>query len=319
MPLVSVVMPVYNSERYLAEAIESILAQTFTDFELIIVDDASEDRSADIIRGYQKQDARIQFVQLQQNEGPGSARNRGIRAAGGQYIAAMDSDDISLPERLRLQVEYLGSNPEVGAVGVGTQKVNADLSPRSAFRLPGSHALIALEMIAGGMAIVRASMMMRRRFLLSSGGYDMHPEFKISTDSELTLRLLWETGIRYGNILETQYLYRQHETNISLENDPRDSCWLRRRALERLWGEAPHDAVERLRKSNLGIKLSWRDRRLARQDYRRLIGAMVDARWIELDEIAALHAEINRRLETTTPRLWQKFCHWRRHHFGGDD
>ena len=316
MPLVSVVMPVYNGEQYLAEAIESILAQTFADFEFIIVDDGSRDRSADIIRDYQKRDARIHLIQHERNERQASARNRGIRVAHGEYIAAMDSDDISLPERLRKQVEFLRAHPEIGAVGVGTQKVDEDLSPINAYRLRANHASIALEMIAGGIAIARGTMMVRRRLFLSSGGYNTHPDFRFSYDSELTLRLLGDMRVRFSNVIENLYLYRIHESNFSHGQDRSEIWRMRRRALERLWGQAPNETLERFRKSNLGIKLSWRDRRLARQEYRRLINAMVDSRWIEPGDIACLRSEVNRRLEATTPRLWQKLLHWRRYRLG---
>ncbi len=313
MPLVSVIMPVYNGEKYLAEAIESILEQTFTDFEFIIVDDGSFDGSAEIIRAYEKRDEHIRFIQLEANEGPGSARNHGIRAAQGEYIAAMDSDDISLPERLRLQVDYLESNPEIGAVGVGAQQVYADLSPRGAYHLQGIHALIALGMIVGRTAIVRASLMMRRRFLLESGGYNTHPDYRVSNDAELTYRLLREPCFRYGNILETQYLYRQHESNISLEYDPRDTGHWQRDAIERLLGEASGETMARFRKVDQGKKLSWRERRSARQDYRRIVNAMAAARWISPGDVACINFEVNRRLESTTPRVWQMFLYWWRH------
>ena len=117
MPLVSVIMPVYNGEKYLAEAIDSILVQTFTDFELLIVDDGSQDNSAEIIRSYVKRDSRIRFFQQEQNEGSANARNRGIANAKGEFIAAMDCDDVSLPERLQKQVDFLESHPEIGALG----------------------------------------------------------------------------------------------------------------------------------------------------------------------------------------------------------
>ena len=316
MPLVSVIMPVNNRKKYLADAIESILAQTFADFEFIIVDDASQDGSADIVRHYQKEDARIHLIQLQKNEGPGSARNHGIRAAQGEYIAAMDSDDISLPERLRRQVEFLGANPGIGAVGAGARHVNDDLSPHSAYRAPGSHAIIVLNAAAGGCAIVTASMMARRQYLLEIGGYNTHPDSYVSSDSELMVGMLADLGIRYGNIVDTLYLIRVHDSNISRSSDAPAST-RRRRALERLWGEAPGEAVERFRIANQGIQLSWRDRRRARQDCRRLVDAMLAARWITADDVAPIQSEVNRRLETTTPRLWQMFCHWRRHRFGG--
>ena len=316
MPIVSVVMPVYNGEKYLAAAIESILAQTFTDFEFIIVDDCSLDSSAAIVRAYMKQDARIHFFQLEKNQGQAVARNRGIRAARGDYIAAMDSDDISLPERLGRQVEYLQAHPEIGAVGVGTQVVDDALSPLGSVSLHQSHALIALTLVAGGSALVRASLMLRRRFLVSGGGYRNASGNHIDADSELTLRLLGDMRIRYSNMMDVLYLYRQHESNVSLGYDPEDTWWIHRRALKQLWGEAPSATVERFRKAHQGIKLSFRDRRLARQDYRRLIEAMAEARWIDPDDISCVYSEVNRRLETTTPRLWQMLKHWWRYNIG---
>ena len=116
-PKVSVVMPVYNDERYLAEAIASVLGQTYADFELIIVDDGSTDGSRAIIEEYALRDSRVVPILLPGNLGQSSARNRGIERAGGQYIAAMDGDDICLPDRLRRQVNFLDANPQVGVLG----------------------------------------------------------------------------------------------------------------------------------------------------------------------------------------------------------
>ena len=99
MPLVSVVMPVFNGERFIGEAIESILSQTFTDFELSIVDDGSEDRSEEIVQAFQERDGRIQFFQLETNMGPATARNCGISASRGEYVTFMDCDDVSLLNR----------------------------------------------------------------------------------------------------------------------------------------------------------------------------------------------------------------------------
>ena len=117
MPLVSVVMPVYNTEKYVGEAIESILGQTFSDFEFIIVDDGSRDRSPAIIRDYERSDERIRCLRLERNAGTAAAKNHGIAAATGEFIAGMDSDDVSLPERLGKQLEFLRANPDIGAVG----------------------------------------------------------------------------------------------------------------------------------------------------------------------------------------------------------
>ena len=142
-PQVSVVMPVYNGERYLAEAIASILGQTFADFEFIIVDDGSSDGSPEIVREYAQRDSRILSVFLEKNQGEASARNRGIERASGKYIAAMDSDDISLPDRLRLQLEFLNKNPTIGVLGGNVWVIDQDYKFLGQSKLPQEHPLIA--------------------------------------------------------------------------------------------------------------------------------------------------------------------------------
>ncbi|MDO5012825.1 MAG: glycosyltransferase family 2 protein, partial [Pseudomonadota bacterium] len=117
MPRVSVLMPAYNSEKYVAQAIESILNQTFTDFEFIIINDGSTDDTPKIVREYAARDPRIKFIDNAQNQGLIAVLNQGLDLCTGEYIARMDSDDISHPERFQLQVEYLDANPNVGVIG----------------------------------------------------------------------------------------------------------------------------------------------------------------------------------------------------------
>ena len=315
-PLVSVVMPVYNGEDYLAEAIESILNQTFTDFEFIIVDDGSQDSSAAISQSYAERDSRIRCIQLGKNQGEASARNAGIAAAEGRFVAMMDCDDVSLPERLQLQFDFLDANGDIGAVGIGIQAVSEDLSPLSPYRLPQNHALILLSMLFGETAIARNSIMMRRELFIASGGYN--PEFEVATDYEYFLRVVWQARMRYGSLKAILYLYRQHEASImgqaTTHNLPA-KIHARREALERLWGEAPAETLELLLKLRPGYKLGWRERRLARRELQRLIEAIVEHGWVDPGDLPLLAAEIQQRLEWTTPRLWQQFLHWRRHHF----
>lgn len=116
-PMVSVVMAVYNAEKFLSQAIESILSQSFENFEFIIVDDGSTDTSWNIILKYKKTDDRIRSIQLEKNQGVAAASNAGLEVAKGKYIARMDSDDISLPDRLTKQVDFLESNSGVGILG----------------------------------------------------------------------------------------------------------------------------------------------------------------------------------------------------------
>ncbi|MBN1966010.1 MAG: glycosyltransferase [Anaerolineae bacterium] len=127
MPRVSIIMPVYNGERYLARAVDSMLAQTFTEFEFIILDDCSTDATPDILARYD--DPRIRVFRNEENLRITRTLNKGFDLATGEYIARMDSDDFSFPERLQTQVEYLDSHPEVGLLGTRVYLVDDDDRP----------------------------------------------------------------------------------------------------------------------------------------------------------------------------------------------
>ena len=126
MPKISVLMPAYNVEKYIAESIESILNQTFTDFEFLIINDGSTDGTAQIIKEYAKKDKRIRFIDNKKNQGLIAVLNQGLDLCTGEYIARMDSDDISLPERFAKQVEYMEMHPECGLLGTAGQNFGAD-------------------------------------------------------------------------------------------------------------------------------------------------------------------------------------------------
>jgi glycosyltransferase involved in cell wall biosynthesis len=115
IPEISVILPVYNAENFVSEAIESILNQTFTNFELFIIDDASTDKSVEIIKSYS--DKRIILIQKPLNTGYANSLNIGIELSKGSFIARMDADDISLPNRLLSQINYLHKHPDIGLVG----------------------------------------------------------------------------------------------------------------------------------------------------------------------------------------------------------
>ena len=315
MPLVSVIMPVYNGERYLAEAIDSILEQTFTDFELLIVDDASSDGSAEIIRRYEALDSRIRCFQLAQNAGAGAARNHALRAAKGEYVTPMDCDDISPETRLEQQVDFLSANSAIGAVGGCGRAVSDDLSTLL-FRQesPPSHAISVMRIFYGD-SFVQASLMFRRGYLVAVGGYD--PGLRVSQDQDLVLRLLFETKIKFVNLQEDLLVFRRHQESTTTrrrEQATAISRELRQRALERLWkGPAAAGTMDRFLALRNQEKLSWYERRAAKGDIRRLIDALIANGWVEPDDKPLLIDEMNRRLELASPRRWQQFCHWRRH------
>lgn len=123
-PEISVIMSVYNDEKYIAKAIDSILTQSFSNFELIICDDYSTDRSSNIIEKYVKQDNRIVFFKNEKNLGLATSLNRCIERAKGKYIARMDSDDISLPNRFEVEYNYLEDNSDIVVVGCKCQCID---------------------------------------------------------------------------------------------------------------------------------------------------------------------------------------------------
>ena len=307
-------MPVYNGEKFVAEAIESILGQTFSDFEFIIVDDGSQDGSADLIQAYEARDDRIRFLKLERNVGVADARNHAMTLASAEYIAVMDCDDVCLPQRLERQVEHLRNNPSIGVLGAGARAVNEDLLPLYPFDLPEQHALIAFNVFVGSF-LVHPTVMLRRQLLESVGGYE--PSRRTAIDPELWTRLMWRA--QFANLPEPLLLYRRHEAqnhtsrDASLKAQARE---VRARLLQRLWGVAPPSTLARFERMQMNAKLGWRERRAASQDMLRLLDAMIGAGIIDPNDRGLVSAHIRRLLESATPRLWQMFLHWQRHHFG---
>ncbi|MCY4062101.1 MAG: glycosyltransferase [Chloroflexi bacterium] len=317
-PLVSVVMPVYNSEMYVAEAIESILGQTFADFEFIIVDDDSQDRSLEIIREYEKRDARLHCLRHDRNRGVSCARNRGIDDAGGDFVALMDSDDVSLPTRLEKQLHFLQQNPEIGAVGVRSKIVNHDMNTLLRVRGgPPMHAAIVVSLFLGAVSMVTGSLMIRRLPLRMVGGFEA--DFRYGEECDVYVRLLSQTQIRFANLSEILYVQRIHDSNKSSHSAPvtaRQRYAYERRNLDGLWDEVSDDTLARFRRLGNRHMLNWSDRRAVKADLKRLIESLVDCQLVHPSERSLLKAEMDRRLEQASPRIWQIFCHWRRHHFG---
>ena len=318
-PLVSVVMPVYNSEKYVAESIESILGQTCSDIELIIVDDGSQDRSAEVIREYEGRDDRVRLLRQDCNMGVATARNRGIEDANGEFLALMDSDDISLPTRLEKQLRFLQENPEIGAVGVRSKMVNHDLTVQVGTNVGRPlHAPIVLSLFTGVVALITGGLMIRSQPLRAVGGFTDGLRDG-EEEGDLFARLLVQTRIRFANLSETLYVQRLHDSNSSSSSSSRaarQAFTYRRGILSALWDEVTDDTLTSFRRLRLQHQLNWSERRAAKEDLKRLIESLIEQKMVDPSERPLLIADMNRRLEQTSPRLWQKFCHWRRLHFG---
>lgn len=209
-PKISVVMPVYNGEKYLKEALESILNQTFKDFELIVIDDGSTDKSEEIIKSFS--DQRIVYLDNGSNLGLSKSFNRGIQAAQGDYIARMDADDIALKERFEKQLNFLKDNPEVGVVGsniqiMGTSKV---------FKRPEKHLAIKWQCLLSTPVVHPAVMARVRVFKDNPYNEALHN----SEDFELWSRLIFDKNIKFANLQEPLLLYRVSKKSFTQSLDP---------------------------------------------------------------------------------------------------
>ncbi len=211
MPKVSIVFPVYNGEKFLREAVESILSQTFTDFEFIIIDDGSTDDTSSILSDYQRQDNRI-CVYREEHQGLIASLNKGCGLAQGKYIARMDADDVSLPERLARQVAYLESHPEIGVLGCGVQVIAGDGKRTGRFQFPTEHGVLRFRLcFYNALTFAHPAVVMRRELFERVGGYN--PDMVHSEDYELWRRLCGLT--RLSNLKEVLFCLRKHETNIT--------------------------------------------------------------------------------------------------------
>ena len=229
-PKISVVLPVYNGARYLREAIESILNQTFSDFEFIIIDDGSTDDTPKIFDAYN--DVRIIRVGNERHVGLVASLNYGLEIARGEFIARMDSDDVSYPERFERQIRFLEENSSVGVLGTNVAITGSRGKRMSVLKEPPTHELIHWKMLFST-AVIHPAVMMRREIVVREGGYN--PAFIGIEDTELWTRLIIKT--KFANLQEILLDYRLHSKSISStrnEKQHRQGIMLRQRLCENI-------------------------------------------------------------------------------------
>lgn len=201
---ISVIMPVFNEEKYLHEAIDSILHQTFDRFEFIIIDDASTDNSLAVIQSYS--DERIVLICNEQNIGNYPSRNKGLEIAVGKYICVMDADDVAYPQRLELQYQYLEACPDLWILGTGL-----DFSiPGMKWTLPSSHEQLMIGLLQDNLSL-HSSLMIRTDVMRKYGGYD--EKYVYSSDYDLMSR--FSLAGKVENLPEVLMMYRWHASQIS--------------------------------------------------------------------------------------------------------
>lgn len=249
MPKVSVLMPVYNGEQFVAEAVNSILSQTFSDFELIIINDGSSDDSFKVIKSFN--DPRIVYIHNSENTGLANVRNKALGIARGEYIAWLDCDDISLPTRLEKQVRLLDQNPRLGLCGTWVETIG--LSSNDVWQYPSKSEMLRSRMLFDD-PFATSSIMMRAACLR-----ELETCFNLSYPPAEDYEL-WERISKYweiANIPEVLTFYRIHPAQTStlkLEKQQAAIWAIQNRMLDQL-GIVPTEDDMRL---HLDIGVGWR-------------------------------------------------------------
>lgn len=216
-PLVSVIMPVYNRESRVGPAIESILKQTYQNLEFIIVDDGSKDDSIKAINRYAQQDKRIRLLALPSNGGQGLARAIGNDAAKGEFIAIMDSDDFSLPDRLKKQVDFLTRHPDISLCG-GQARMMMTGSEKTIHRPLLDRDIKSI--ILQDNPFIHPTIMLRRAFL-KKHNLNYSAERRADDDYKFIIRAL-RKGAKFANMESILINYIVHDSNISFNSPKMD-------------------------------------------------------------------------------------------------
>lgn len=206
-PRVSVIVPAYNSERYILDSVESVLRQTLSDFEVIVVNDGSTDATKAVVTGLS--DRRLRIIDLDRNHGLAGARNIGWREARGHYVAWLDSDDVSAPTRLARQVAFLDKHPAVGICGTWVRTFGS--GPSTVWRYPRRPEVVRAQLLFDD-PLATSSVMMRRGFD-SSQWSGFVEDFAPAEDYDAWERL--SRGCQVANVPRVLTHYRIHDQQIS--------------------------------------------------------------------------------------------------------
>jgi hypothetical protein len=317
-PLASVVMVTCNVERFLAEAIESILAQTFRDFEFIIVDFGSTDDSKRIAASYAAKDSRIRLHEIP-HCGLAEARNAGCFLAQGRYIAVMDADDISLQDRLTSEIDFMEKHPEVGFLGGATEWIDANGKSLRVKHFPAEDRENRIALFRG-CSFCQPTVLIRREAFVSVGGY--RPVFVLAEDYDLWLRIIQR--FQCANLEQVVLKYRSHPHQVQLRNVKQQSLYIlaaRASALSRRAGNPdPLDSIEEITPAvlaGLGVSEAQQqitaDRDLIRATY--LAGEYSSALKAAVEALRSSDWENAERWQIADTRLSIAWLHWKQKRF----
>lgn len=205
-------MGVYNGEKFLEEAIRSVLAQTFEDFEFIICDDCSTDSSAQILKKYAESDSRIKLLRNEKNSGLAATLNKCIEVSKGEFLVRMDCDDRCLPERFNVQVGWMRKNPDICVAGSSVRFID-DSGKVYGQKNITSEERFGLAQTVLFSRLVHPSVIMRKEKVIAVGGYSSNTLTTRAEDYDLWCKLC-EQGETLANIPQILFEYREDENNI---------------------------------------------------------------------------------------------------------
>jgi glycosyltransferase involved in cell wall biosynthesis len=212
-PLVSVVIPSYNCAKYVGEAIESVFNQTYSNYEIIVIDDGSTDNTREVLEKYHD---RVHYV-YQKNQGVSVARNHGIELAQGEFVAFLDADDYFFPDKLEAQMAIFEAKPHAGIVHSGWRRVNSEGEFIQDVQPWENVPYLDLEMWLRWKPVLPSAMIFRREWLIKAGGFD--PRFPPAEDTDLALRLAY-LGCETEWLRQITVFYRQHEQSAMFKGLP---------------------------------------------------------------------------------------------------
>lgn len=242
-PVVSVVIPTRNRKMYLRQAIKSVLAQSYIEFEIIVIDDGSSDGTLNLARSFD--DPRVRFIS-QMTAGPSEARNRGMRAANGDYIAFLDDDDLFLPRKLERQVAYLEANAAVDLVASGMQLINENGQNLQVWRTWQDQPELTLLNCLYSCPVLPSAVLLRKGALAQLDQW-FDPGLRRCVDRDFFLQFMLE-GFRMAWLPEILSAYRVHGT--SLQRDAAACAYARVKVLDKVFANSnlpPKIGAERLR------------------------------------------------------------------------
>ena len=211
--MITIGIPIYNTEAYLADAIKSVLVQTYQDWELILVDDGSKDNSLEIAKYFEKRDKRIRVISDGENKRLPARLNQIIREAKGYYIVRMDSDDIISPKRLQKQLEFLQDHPNLDLVSTGILSLKNDLTLVGYRGTANGKKIVLSDAVLGTTGIIHASIMARKAWCLRN---PYNENNRLAEDYELWLTAYLNDDLKVGFIEQPLYYYREDQ-NIQLK------------------------------------------------------------------------------------------------------